>query len=171
MRLLLLLERRQLLVDRLHLLHVLLDYLFCCFLCHRRWRDIGGFFFKVEDGRETGGEGGEVVGAAGALDFVLGDGAGTGGVTVGVEEEEVGGGEGGGVGGGGAAGGVAGGGGGSVRGGGGGGGGEEEGADHGDPGREVEGEELALVEELVGGALLGGGAPGGWGEGDGELEV
>ncbi|KAI6684715.1 hypothetical protein NL676_030628 [Syzygium grande] len=57
---------------------------------------------------------------------------------------------------GGAAGGVLGGGGGRVRGGGGG----EEGTDHGEIGRELEGEELALVEELVGGAEGGGGAGG-----------
>lgn len=64
----------------------------------------------------------------------------------------------------GAASGVAGGG-----GGGGGGGGEEEGADHGDARREVEREELAFVEELIGGAESGGGFAGR--DGDGELEV
>ncbi|KAF7837267.1 putative membrane-associated kinase regulator 1 [Senna tora] len=95
---------------------------------------------------------------------VLGDGAGSRRVTVG-EEGEVG--DEGGVGVGGAAGGVSWSGGGG--GGGGAGGGEEEGSNHGDAGREVERQELALVEELIGGAEGGGGFA--RGNGDGELEV
>lgn len=72
----------------------------------------------------------------------------------------------------GAAGGVAGaaiGGGGVGGGGGGGGGGEEEGTDHGDAGGEVERQELAFVEELIGGTEGGGGFA--RRNGDGELEV
>ncbi|KAL2530477.1 Uncharacterized protein Fot_23078 [Forsythia ovata] len=65
--------------------------------------------------------------------------------------------------------GVTGSGGGGVGGGGGGGGSEEESADHGETRREVEGEELAFVEEFVGEAESGGGLAGG--EGDGEFEV
>lgn len=60
----------------------------------------------------------------------------------------------------GAAGGVAGIDGGGVGGRGGAGGGKEEGSDHGNAGREVEREELAFVEELVGGAENGGGFAG-----------
>lgn len=87
-----------------------------------------------------------------AFELVVGGRARAGGVAIEmVVEEEVGGG---GVG---RGGGVAGGGGGGVGGGGGGGRGEEEGADHGEAGGEVEGEELTLVEELVGGAEGGGG--------------
>ncbi|KAL3750266.1 hypothetical protein ACJRO7_011287 [Eucalyptus globulus] len=67
-------------------------------------------------------------------------------------------------GGGGAAGGVAGGDGGRV----GGGEGDEKVTDHGEVGREFEGEKLALVEEPVGDAEGGGGAGG---ERDGELKV
>lgn len=69
----------------------------------------------------------------------------------------------------GAAGGVTGGGGGGVRGGGGGGGCKKKRSNHGDAGGEVEGEQLAFVEELVGRAEVGGGLA--RGEGDGELEV
>lgn len=68
----------------------------------------------------------------------------------------------------GAAGGVTGSGGGSI-GGGGGGGGCKKRSNHGDAGGEVEGEELAFVEQLVGRAEVGGGLA--RGEGDGEFEV
>ena len=78
--------------------------------------------------------------------FVVGDGAGAGGLAV-VGEGGGGGGAGGGV----------------TCGGGGGGGGrrrEEEGADHGDARGEVEWEELPFVEELIGGAQNSGGFAG-----------
>ena len=80
--------------------------------------------------------------------FVIGDGAGAGGLAVG---------GGGGGGGGGAGGGV------TCGGGGGGGGGrrrEEEGADHGDARGEVEWEELPFVEQLIGRAQNSGGFAG-----------
>lgn len=86
----------------------------------------------------------------------VGDGGGAGGVAAGVGGE-------GGVGIGGVAG-V-----GASGGGGGGGRGEEESADHGDARGEMEGEELAFVEELIGGADVGGGFAGR--EGDCEFEV
>lgn len=138
------------------------------------------FGFLAEDGRESGerkvfglfGVRGEVVvvgveieveRAGERVGIVFGDGAGPArGVARVGEEEVVGGGSGG------AAGGVAGGGGGGV-GGGGGGRGEEEGADHGEAGGKVEGEELALVEEFVGGDETGGGFAGG--KRDGEFEL